>query len=393
MLDRTEIQELKNNLDSIAVFRDIFKAEPMRNFRTFVSTYDQKYSLNTVYAEFVNSLAPYGYSFSSFLKRAVFEDENRYITDTASGHALPAFVERNVNNELEILSRLTRLSRDDFFEAGDGYIPEFGNTETDLKAEYAARVKDITRYGFGIFATASMFKLRDGEIVPVEHPDTISLSHFVGYENERNLLLENTRALMSRQGASNALLYGDAGTGKSSTVKACANEFAKDGLKLIELRKDQLLSLPYVMGKISESPLCFIIFIDDLSFSGNDDSFSMMKAVLEGSANSRAQNCVIYATSNRRHIVKENFRDRGDDIHHNDTVQELISLSDRFGLTIYFERPDKAGYLDIVRVLAERKGVVMDDAELSRRAEAFALSKSGRSPRIAEQFVSSLLIS
>ena len=178
----------------------------------------------------------------------------------------------------------------------------------------------------------------------------------------------------------------------SSTVKACANFFYSEGVRLIELRKDQLMSLSPVMGRIADNPLKFIIFIDDLSFNRDDDNFSMLKAALEGSASAKAKNAVIYATSNRRHIIKESFSDRdsSDDVHRTDTVQELMSLSDRFGLKVYFRRPDKALYLHIVKTLADKAGIEMDEGELTRRAEAFALDRGSRSPRAAEQFVGTL---
>jgi predicted AAA+ superfamily ATPase len=178
----------------------------------------------------------------------------------------------------------------------------------------------------------------------------------------------------------------------SSTVKALANKYFSRGLRLIELRKDQLSLLPYVMGKISENPLKFIIFIDDLAFSKSDDNFSMLKAALEGSASATADNAVIYATSNRRHIVKESFGDReGDDVHRNDTLQETLSLSERFGLVVTYSKPNKALYLTIVKKLAEKFGVRLDEKELEIKAEAFALKKGNRSARCAEQFINSLL--
>ena len=191
---------------------------------------------------------------------------------------------------------------------------------------------------------------------------------------------------------SNTLLCGDAGTGKSSTVKAVANAFFQDGVRLIELRKDQLRYLPEVMGKINGNPLKFIIFIDDLSFNQNDDNFSMLKAALEGSASAMADNAVIYATSNRRHIIKESFADRdGDDVHRNDTLQETLSLSERFGLTVLFSKPNKQLYLEIVKELARRFDIRLPEKELEVQAEAFAMRKGNRSARCAEQFINSLL--
>ena len=175
-------------------------------------------------------------------------------------------------------------------------------------------------------------------------------------------------------------------------MKAVANAFFDEGVRLIELRKDQLRYLPYVMGKISGNPLKFIIFIDDLAFNKSDDNFSMLKAALEGSASAKAANTVIYATSNRRHIIKESFSDRdGDDVHRNDSLQETLSLSERFGLVVLFSKPNKDLYLEIVRELAKKHGLQTDGKELEIKAEAFALRKGNRSARCAEQFIDSLL--
>ena len=236
-----------------------------------------------------------------------------------------------------------------------------------------------------------MFSIDDtGASLPIASADRITLDKFVGYKEERKKVLANTQAFLCGKPAANILLYGDAGTGKSSTVKAVANNFFEDGLRLIEVRKNQLLLLPKIMGEISGNPLKFIIFIDDLSFNGDDD-FSMLKATLEGSASAKAKNAVIYATSNRRHIVKETFSDRtGDDLHRNDTMQENISLSARFGLTVLFAKPEKKLYLEIIHELAERNGIEVT-AELETAAEAFALSRGYRSARCAEQFIDSLI--
>ncbi|MBQ3126300.1 MAG: ATP-binding protein [Clostridia bacterium] len=347
------------------------------------------------FGAFVYALADDGYSLSALLRRLVFTDENQYIIGAARRRPIPDVLAANAAAELALFSRLSRLDADALCAPVDGveYVPQFAHTPIDFETAYAERLRDIDRWGYGIFAESVMFRVEEAEILPVEAADPISLDRFVGYAEARAQVLENTRALAEGRPAANVLLFGDAGTGKSSTVKACANHFADRGVRLIELRKDQLLSLSAVMGRIADNPLKFILFIDDLSFNKNDDTFSMLKAALEGSASARAQNAVIYATSNRRHIVKENFSDRAaeDDIHHSDTVQELTSLSDRFGLTVYFERPNRALYLDIVHQLADRAGLTMPRETLDVRAEAFALVKGNRSPRAAEQFVCSLL--
>ena len=211
------------------------------------------------------------------------------------------------------------------------------------------------------------------------------------YEREQKIIMDNTRALLSGKPAANILLTGDAGTGKSSTIKAIVNELYTEGLRILEVRKEQLHSIPALIDDLSANPLKFILFIDDLSFGKDDDNYSALKAILEGSVSAKSQNVVIYATSNRRHLVKESFTDReGDDIHFNDTLQEILSLSDRFGIRITFRRPDKATYLDIVRSLAVQRGLDFEPQKLEMEAERFALERGGRSPRAARQFVDSL---
>ena len=199
---------------------------------------------------------------------------------------------------------------------------------------------------------------------------------------------DNTKALLLGRPASNILLYGDAGTGKSSTVKAIANEFAPDGLRLIEVKKNQLYQIPALMDELAKNPLKFILFIDDLSFASNDDNFAALKAILEGGVGGRSHNVAVYATSNRRHLVKETMADRsGDDLHAMDTRQELMSLSARFGLTVTFQQPDKDRYDRILLELAKQYNVQMPSDQLFIKGAAFALRAGGRSPRVAKQFV------
>lgn len=390
-----DIRQLACELSSLSVFRGILQKKPMALLLQFLKSEQSECDKLALLGEFVYSLADSDYCFSDFLCRAVCEDENLYVISAARNIQPPPSAAANAQAELQLFSRLTQLDAHALCAPLDyaGHIPAFENHPIDFASVYAQRMANIARYGYGVFATAGMFRVEGQSIVPVEAADDITLDQFVGYEAERQRILDNTQALVDGRPAANALLCGDAGTGKSSTVKACANHFFDQGVRLIELRKDQLFSLSYVMGRIAGHPLKFIIFIDDLSFNKNDDCFSMLKAALEGSASAKAKNAVIYATSNRRHIVKENFSDRAqsDDVHHSDTVQELISLSDRFGLTVYFERPAKRLYLDIVHELAQRSGLQMDMAELDIKAEAFALGRGSRSPRAAEQFINSLM--
>lgn len=393
-MSKIDFEKIACELSSVCVFRNVLNTKAIASFRAFLNEENLKRKLS-FYSDFVSSLSEFSGSFSDFLKKALCEDENTFITRIASGKEMPESIKYNTEKELEIFSKLSLITASDIREylSFDGYLPSFDNTETDFKTLYYDRCEKVSYLGYGIFASYPMFRVAQGDIVPVETYDDISVDGFVGYEKERQAVVDNTASLIQGGPASNVLLYGDAGTGKSSTVKAVANLFFDKGVRLIEIRKDQLLSLSDVMAKISKNPLKFIIFIDDLSFNKNDDQFSMLKAALEGSASAKASNAVIYATSNRRHIVKETFSDRssGDDIHRNDTVQELLSLSERFGLTVYFSKPNKILYLDIVHSLAKRYGIELEQNELDVKAEAFALSKGSRSPRAAEQFIKSLV--
>ncbi len=394
-MNKQELDLLFCSLPAVSVFRAVTEKPAMKTLCKFISHDDKDmFGKMKLYGEFVNSLSQYGFSFSDFLKKSIYEDENEYVIRTANSKEIPPCLENNAKRELDIFSSLTSLTPEILcsFAPKGVYIPSFINEETDFNRQYESRLKNISSYGYGIFSSAVMFRVENNEIIPVHSADSIDESVFVGYEEERKKVYDNTQALIEGRPAANTLLFGDAGTGKSSSVKACVNHFAPKGLRLIELRKDQLFSLSKIMDSIAENPLKFIIFIDDLSFNKNDDCFSMLKAALEGSASAKADNAVIYATSNRRHIVKENFSDREDDndIHHSDTVQELMSLSDRFGLTVYFSRPNKALYLDIIHALALRHGIT-PDAELDKKAEAFALAKGSRSPRAAEQFINSVI--
>ena len=251
----------------------------------------------------------------------------------------------------------------------------------------------MPKKGHGIFYDNNMFTLDDKKnIIPAKHQDMQDIKHLYGYERERSKVIANTKSLLKGKKANNILLYGDAGTGKSSTIKAIANMFKDDGLRLIEVKKSQLSFITDIIEDLSFSPLKFIIFIDDLTFSSNDDTFSYLKAILEGGVNSFPSNVVVYVTSNYRHLIKENFQDRtGDDIHIEDTIQQIMSLTNRFGIIITFQRPDKDLFIDIVHSYAEINNIEMDKEELIKQAESYAIRSAGRSPRVARQFIESLL--
>lgn len=391
----TEIKKIDRALCRFSVFRGLFDTPVFRKFFAYAEAEAGSEDKLNAYGTLVSEIYEGGGSLAACVRRALFEDENVYVRAIAKGGEVNAAIEAATKHELEILSAFASLAPADFakdMEEND-FLPAFESEKVDLAAEYGERVESIGRYGYGIFASYGMFSVdNDGHIKPIESADDTSIDSFIGYAAERQRVMANTEAFLAGRPAANVLLYGDAGTGKSSTVKAIANHLFDRGLRLIELRKNQLLLLPKVMGEIGRNPLKFIIFIDDLSFNNNDDQFSMLKATLEGSASAKAPNAVIYATSNRRHIIKENFSDReGSDVHRNDTVQETLSLSERFGLTVMFAKPEKKLYLEIVSELAARNGIQRDPEELARAAEEFALRRGYRSARCAEQFIHSLM--
>ncbi len=392
-----KLKKLHFQLKTIAVFRGVLDTPALRAFNRYCDTdKNLKHTAMDAYSRFVFEIYNHGGNWTKMIQKSVFEDENVYVKSVAQKIGIDQHIKNSVCRELEILSNLACLTTSDFatdLGVDESIIPAFSSYDIDLMKAYQKRLKSIRKVGYGIFSSCGMFRLADDKkIEPILSADKISMDSFIGYNNERNQVVENTRAFVEGRPAANTLLCGDAGSGKSSTVKAVANAFFDEGIRLIELRKDQLSLLPYVMGKIVGNPLKFIIFIDDLAFNRSDDNFSMLKAALEGSASAKADNAVIYATSNRRHIIKECFGDReGDDVHRNDTLQETLSLAERFGLVVLFSKPNKTLYLEIVHELAKRFSIEMDKTELDIKAEAFALKKGNRSARCAEQFIQSLL--
>jgi predicted AAA+ superfamily ATPase len=390
-----KFKNLYTKLCLVSVFRGVLTQAPFTHLLDYFKSKTTEEKLNA-YAEMVHSVYEQGCSLTDFVEKVVFEDENAFIKAHANAQEPSKVLLDCAKKELCLFEEIACLTSDDFaidMKTEVDVLPRFDSEQRNFISEYNKRLTEISKYGYGIFTSYPMFSLSDdSRIEPIVSVDKIAMDSFIGYEEERGKVVSNTQAFIDGRPAANVLLCGDAGTGKSSTVKAVANAFFDKGIRLIELRKDQLHYLPFVMGKISGNPLKFIIFIDDLSFNQNDDNFSMLKAALEGSASAKAPNAVIYATSNRRHIVKESFGDRtGDDVHVNDTLQETISLSERFGLTVLFQKPNKKLYLDIVHALAQKNKIEMSESELDIKAEAFALKKGNRSARCAEQFIDSLL--
>jgi uncharacterized protein len=386
-----DLTRLHIKLHSLCVFRSLLRDPLINALSCVLDAEDKKIPLRV---EACASLAALLYRESgdladSILQR-VLEDENAYVQKKIHKLNVSPELEESMQNDLAVLQELSTLSSADIHSAigWDGILPGWTNSAVSFLEAYRQRLDAIATEGYGIFRKTNMFQVEDGCIVPVSLPDTIALADLKGYERERNIVVQNTLFLLKEKPAANVLLYGDAGTGKSSTVKAIANEYKSKGLRLIELNKKQFNEIPSIMRQLADNPLKFILFIDDLSFDQNNDDFKALKAILEGSASAKAPNIAVYATSNRRHLVKESFSDRnGDDIHVNETIQELTSLSERFGLQVHFYQPDRDLYLRIVHNLAAQMDVDANSENLDLEAERYALKRGGRSPRVARQFV------
>ncbi len=381
---------MNKNIHALVIFRGLLD-DPVVRSALYLSE-GGGYSTVDAYADFASLLFVHTENWSRYLLSRILEDENLYLLKAAQGGEISKTLEDCLQAELTALKAFAEMSHSDIELPSDLYLPPWETEEIDFIGIYKERIAEIGEKGYGIYARHHAFRLQDGSLLPVLYPDNVKLSDLVGYSRQREMVLDNTKALMRGAPAANVLLYGDSGTGKSSTVKAVVNQLAEEGLRLVELRKEQLHDIPSLLDKLGGNPLKFILFIDDLSFTKDDDNFRALKAVLEGSIASRRQNVVVYATSNRRHLVRETFSDRdGDEVHIGDTLEEQSSLADRFGLSVTFTRPDREAYLEIVESLARRSGLSLPYNELAVQAQAFALRRGGRSPRVAKQFVEHLV--
>ncbi len=305
-----------------------------------------------------------------------------------------------VTRDLETLSALLALTGRDLAAQACLAFPNDAGTLAYLPDFPAGKPLPFTngdqlrgfyqQFGYGFFAKSNCFTVGpEGEILAVSRPDPIRLTDLKGYARQKEQVVANTLAFLDDRPSNNILLYGDKGTGKSSTVKAVVNEYASRGLRIIELAPKQIGLFPRICAEAARSPYHIIVFLDDLTFDVEDENFAALKAFIEGGLTGKPANVVLYATSNRRHLVRESFASRqGDDIHVRDTLETVTSLSDRFGLEITFSVPDKDEYLSIVDQLADEYGLFLPADQLHLLAERFAIRRNGRSPRTARQFIS-----
>ena len=334
-------------------------------------------------------------NYQSFILKLKNKDLGSYIKEKLIKISVS---KENIQNELDILNNLLKINfndikhilKEEYKNLSDIFdsMPEFKNTGLNLK------ISDITEkdneISDDIYKNNQTFVFDNDLILkPVENNETISFKDLKGYKKQQKILYQNTKSLLENKKVNNILLYGDAGCGKSSSVRALLNEFKE--IKIVQIFKNNLINLDKLYTILKKLPYKFIIFADDISFKQDDESFSTMKAILEGSIVQCPKNAVIYATSNRRHLVRESFSSRqGDEIHLNDTINEINSLSERFGINLLFQKPSNEEFNAIVLELAKDNNININETILLEKAQRLALIKGSRSPRVAKQLIDNL---
>lgn len=345
-------------------------------------------------------------SLPDYLFDKILRDENMYTVFCAKSqyHLIPTVVKKAAEFDLNVFYLVSLITSGELKQAAKDLFPDKAEI-IGLFAEYLSESKayqsfdkwgdNLTRIaefhrrnGVGAFSKYVAFYFASPKLVPVKNFEPVRLTDLKKYEVQKKQVTDNTLSFLNKKPANNVLLYGDRGTGKSTTVRAILNEYHQQGLRMIQVAKEDILYLNHVLKAVRKVPLRFIIFIDDLTFNENDECFNTLKAVLEGSLNALPSNVLIYATTNRRHLIKETFSSReGNELHASDTRDENASLADRFGLTVTYTKPNLPEYLEIVCEIAHQRELAIEDDVLCRGANIFATRKASRSGRVARQYV------
>lgn len=364
------------------------------------------------YGQLFKALSATQKSWQDYLKQRMLESDNPFTLQVQHHplEQLPPELLKAVQYDLTVLQQLCQWNPEDLTHAighlGGPVLPSLpSTTQTDASLtvsfltecdQWMDALPALAEYhrqvGCGLMAQYRAFSWHEGQLQGHPYPDEIAMDALVGYEDQRDQLLKNTEALLRGYPALNILLYGSRGAGKSAMIKALLPLYGDRGLRLIEVRKSALIELPQILEQLQNCPQKFVIFVDDLSFEEDEESYKALKVVLEGNVAARPDNVIVYATSNRRHLIREFFDDRprprdGDEIHAWDTVQEKLSLSDRFGLTLTFTPANQDTYLKMVFHLASKVNLTLGEADLKFRALQWATRHNGRSGRTARQFI------
>ena len=395
------MEMIRAKLLSLCVYRNILETEPVKCLMR-ISEAKSPDEMLRGYSEFIHSVYSEGHaSLSECLLWHLRYDKSFIGNAVAAGTASPALLDA-ASLDIRRLSGVGQMScaavKRQLYSAcaaaGEQYGPIVQNLpELSPGAEFTEEevFHSYRCSGCGMFALGRAFFWEKRQLYPVKELDAMEADAMIGYEAQRNTVLENTRLLMRGGPASNVLLYGDSGTGKSATVKSMLTVPELYNLRLIQIAKNSLAELTVLTRELGTHTQKFIIYIDDLSFDQEDRAFSALKTALEGGLERRPDNVVIYVTSNRRHMVRERFSDRqGDDVHARETLEEHSSLSDRFGLRIAYPALDKRRYTDMVLELCHRRGVPMSDYDIRVEANHWELRHGSRTPRVAMQLVNHL---
>lgn len=426
----------------VALYRNIFKDPLVDKFlqllKELARTIPVPSQVLISYYDFATGFLPKAAAFDStsgnvwqdYLLQLILLDENLFSrqAEIAGLAKIPQPIKRMASGDLQLLQNLAAISSEEIKKL---LVQRLGKTVTEdilpdwegigsgegqrednyslgmlgsLAPDWGDSLEVLSEYyrqkGVGIYGQYHAFRWvksnnGEGSLIGVRNMDRIKITQLYEYEREQAKVIQNTEQFLAGYPANNVLLYGDRGTGKSSTVKALLNQYGNNGLRLVEVQKQDLEDFPIIIAQLAERPQHFILFIDDLSFNQGEGQYRELKALLEGGLEAKPNNVLVYATSNRRHLVQESFNDKAitgydlenDDVRFMDTIQEKLSLADRFGITVTFVAPDQKRYLTIVEKMAQEKRLNIDPVELSRRALKWELNNNSRSARTARQFI------
>lgn len=422
-MERDYYKKISIGIDSLLIYRNIIKDDIIQDLKGICELMSSQQmvdmsKLRTIYFDMCSRLIIKAehHNFSDNILRdyimyLFFYDENLYTLQCEKCNTkIRTSIYNSVLNDVKIMTQLMDFDMTEVSELFGNvfdmryYRPMSKRTRkyeqlflnsSDLEEKAAAMGNHYSQYGCGQIAEYTMFRWDNEKgMTGISNIDTITFEDLIGYEAQRKELIENTEAFLNGYPANNVLLVGARGTGKSSSVKALANEYFEKGLRLLEISKEQIIQFPNILKYIAKRGKKFIIFLDDLSFDNFEIEYKYMKSLLEGSTEKKPDNVLFYATSNRRHIIQETWSDRGgnpnDDVHAADSLNEKISLSDRFGLTLTYDKPTQQQYLQMVEAIAAKEGLEYNEA-MQKAAIAWELSQKGRSGRTARQFINSYL--
>lgn len=404
-----------DEINSLMIYKDIKKDKIVNLIKNILSEPDNFDDFAEMLSELTRMAENNGYSgnlFKSYIIHLMLKSENVFTLFCENGkNPIDTSLYRLAQRDIEAIKSLANIDLMDLPDAKyiEGAVREVMNYTPVEKADndYVSLPDDFTidhvieyhnKYGCGDVSVFKAFRYSDDKkvLTGVAHPDPITFDMLIGYETQTKTLIDNTLAFINGYSSNNVLLVGARGTGKSSSVKALVNKYFEEGLRLLEITKEQIAVLPDILKLIRPRGRKFIIFIDDLSFDENEIQYKYMKSLLEGSSEGKPDNVVFYATSNRRHLIQEKWSDRADgnsesaEIHRTDSMNEKLSLADRFGITITYPKPTPKEYISIVSGLAKSKGIEIDSEELKKQAMAWELQQKGMSGRTAKQFINNL---